>query len=225
LCFVGRMAPEEGVRDSIDIARLSGRRLMVAAKTPSLATEIRVLQRGDQAGARSRRRHAPWGDYPRLPATRSSRAAGRSSFHRPGLSRSGWSSSRRSPAAHRNRPPRRCDLRDPARWDRRIPRGRRRTARLLRWATGRAGSVGDPGRRARTLRCRPHGGWLGGTVWANVRRLTSKGPGPVWRAALRPRSSGKQRSLADSARCRENVGHTTHGRVRTGHICMVARAS
>jgi len=40
LCFVGRMAPEEGVRDSIDIARLSGRRLMVAAKTPSLATEI-----------------------------------------------------------------------------------------------------------------------------------------------------------------------------------------
>jgi hypothetical protein len=33
-------APGEGVRDSVDIARLSGRRLMAAAKTPSLATEI-----------------------------------------------------------------------------------------------------------------------------------------------------------------------------------------
>ena len=39
-CFVGRMAPEKGVRDAIEIARLAGRRLMLAAKTPSLATEI-----------------------------------------------------------------------------------------------------------------------------------------------------------------------------------------
>ncbi len=33
-------APGEGVRDSVDIGRLSGRRLMVAAKTPNRATEI-----------------------------------------------------------------------------------------------------------------------------------------------------------------------------------------
>src|SRR5664280_23042 len=39
-CFVGRMAPEKGFLDAIEIARLAGRRLIVAAKTPSLATEI-----------------------------------------------------------------------------------------------------------------------------------------------------------------------------------------
>jgi glycosyltransferase involved in cell wall biosynthesis len=32
LCFVGRMAPEKGVRDAIEIARLTGRRLRIAAK-------------------------------------------------------------------------------------------------------------------------------------------------------------------------------------------------
>jgi glycosyltransferase involved in cell wall biosynthesis len=39
-CFVGRMAPEKGVLDAIEIARLTGRRLMVAAKTPTTAVEI-----------------------------------------------------------------------------------------------------------------------------------------------------------------------------------------
>jgi len=39
-CFVGRMAPEKGFLDAIEIARLTGRRLMVAAKTPTLAIEI-----------------------------------------------------------------------------------------------------------------------------------------------------------------------------------------
>ncbi len=40
LCFVGRMAPEKGLLDAIEIARLTGRRLMVAAKPPALAIEI-----------------------------------------------------------------------------------------------------------------------------------------------------------------------------------------
>jgi glycosyltransferase involved in cell wall biosynthesis len=39
-CFVGRMAPEKGFPDAIEIARLTGRRLMVAAKTPSRQVEI-----------------------------------------------------------------------------------------------------------------------------------------------------------------------------------------
>ena len=39
-CFVGRMSPEKGFLDAIEIARLTGRRLMVAAKTPTLAIEI-----------------------------------------------------------------------------------------------------------------------------------------------------------------------------------------
>jgi glycosyltransferase involved in cell wall biosynthesis len=33
LCFVGRMAPEKGIVDAIEVARLTGRRLLVAAKT------------------------------------------------------------------------------------------------------------------------------------------------------------------------------------------------
>lgn len=40
LCFVGRMAPEKGFLDAIDIARLTGRRLMVAAKIPSRRIEV-----------------------------------------------------------------------------------------------------------------------------------------------------------------------------------------
>ena len=39
-CFVGRIAPEKGFLDAIEIARLTGRRLMVAAKAPTLAMEI-----------------------------------------------------------------------------------------------------------------------------------------------------------------------------------------
>ncbi len=39
LCFVGRAAPEKGILDAIEIARLTGRRLRVAAKTPWLPWE------------------------------------------------------------------------------------------------------------------------------------------------------------------------------------------
>jgi glycosyltransferase involved in cell wall biosynthesis len=39
LCFVGRIAPEKGVLDAIEIARLSGRRLRIAAKEPFLERE------------------------------------------------------------------------------------------------------------------------------------------------------------------------------------------
>lgn len=39
-CFVGRMSPEKGFPDAIEIARLTGRRLLVAAKAPSRQIEI-----------------------------------------------------------------------------------------------------------------------------------------------------------------------------------------
>lgn len=38
-CFVGRMSPEKGFPDAIEVARLTGRRLMVAAKTPNRQVE------------------------------------------------------------------------------------------------------------------------------------------------------------------------------------------
>jgi glycosyltransferase involved in cell wall biosynthesis len=40
LCFVGRMSPEKGFPDAIEIARLTGRRLMVATKIPNHKVEI-----------------------------------------------------------------------------------------------------------------------------------------------------------------------------------------
>ena len=39
-CFVGRITPEKGVPDAIEIARLTGRPLLVAAKVPTLPSEI-----------------------------------------------------------------------------------------------------------------------------------------------------------------------------------------
>jgi glycosyltransferase involved in cell wall biosynthesis len=39
-CFVGRMSPEKGFPDAIEVARLTGRRLMVATKTPNEKVEI-----------------------------------------------------------------------------------------------------------------------------------------------------------------------------------------
>lgn len=38
-CFVGRMSPEKGFPDAIEVARLTGRRLMVAAKNPTRQVE------------------------------------------------------------------------------------------------------------------------------------------------------------------------------------------
>jgi glycosyltransferase involved in cell wall biosynthesis len=40
LCFVGRMSPEKGFPEAIEVARLTGRRLMVAAKRPTRQIEI-----------------------------------------------------------------------------------------------------------------------------------------------------------------------------------------
>lgn len=39
-CFVGRITPEKGILDAIEIARLTGRRLLVAAKIPTTTIEI-----------------------------------------------------------------------------------------------------------------------------------------------------------------------------------------
>lgn len=40
LCFVGRMSPEKGFPEAIEVARLTGRRLMVASKRPTRQVEI-----------------------------------------------------------------------------------------------------------------------------------------------------------------------------------------
>lgn len=40
LCFVGRMSPEKGFPDAIEVARLTGRRLLVAAKRPTRQVEV-----------------------------------------------------------------------------------------------------------------------------------------------------------------------------------------
>jgi glycosyltransferase involved in cell wall biosynthesis len=40
LCFVGRMSPEKGAVEAVEIARLTGRRLRVAAKEPASALEL-----------------------------------------------------------------------------------------------------------------------------------------------------------------------------------------
>jgi glycosyltransferase involved in cell wall biosynthesis len=39
-CFVGRMSPEKGFPDAIEVARLTGRRLLVATKTPNGRVEL-----------------------------------------------------------------------------------------------------------------------------------------------------------------------------------------
>ena len=39
-CFVGRITPEKGILDAIEIARLTGRRLLVAAKVATSAIEL-----------------------------------------------------------------------------------------------------------------------------------------------------------------------------------------
>lgn len=44
LCFVGRMTPEKGVVEAVEIARRSGRRLRVAAKAPANAHELDYYQ-------------------------------------------------------------------------------------------------------------------------------------------------------------------------------------
>jgi glycosyltransferase involved in cell wall biosynthesis len=45
LCFVGRLSPEKGVLDAIEIARLTGRELRIAAKVPTLPSEIDYFAR------------------------------------------------------------------------------------------------------------------------------------------------------------------------------------
>ena len=101
-CFVGRMSPEKGFPDAIEIARLTGRRLLVAAKTPSRQVEVDyheavirpLLDRADVDHPGRAGRGAS--------ATGWSPAAAPRSCRPPGRSRSGWSSSRRSPAERRS---------------------------------------------------------------------------------------------------------------------------
>ncbi len=53
LCFVGRMAPEKGAVEAVEIARRSGRRLRVAAKAPASAHELDYYQGRFLPAARS----------------------------------------------------------------------------------------------------------------------------------------------------------------------------
>lgn len=43
-CFVGRITPEKGILDAIEIARLTGRQLLMAAKVPTLPSEIEYFE-------------------------------------------------------------------------------------------------------------------------------------------------------------------------------------
>lgn len=45
LCFVGRMVPEKGIVEAIEIARLSGRRLCIAAKVGAQPAEVEYFER------------------------------------------------------------------------------------------------------------------------------------------------------------------------------------
>lgn len=45
LCFVGRMVPEKGILEAIEAARISGRRLLIAAKVGAQPTEIDYYER------------------------------------------------------------------------------------------------------------------------------------------------------------------------------------
>jgi glycosyltransferase involved in cell wall biosynthesis len=53
LCFVGRMVPEKGILDAIEIARLSGRRLRIAAKIGAQPSEIEYHERVVEPAMRS----------------------------------------------------------------------------------------------------------------------------------------------------------------------------
>jgi glycosyltransferase involved in cell wall biosynthesis len=52
LCFVGRMAPEKGAADAVEIARLTGRRLRVAVKEPVIPLEREYFEAVFQPAAR-----------------------------------------------------------------------------------------------------------------------------------------------------------------------------
>ncbi len=104
LCFVGRVAPEKGIIEAIEIAQATGRPLRIAAKVRPDRPGARVLRDGLPARARSRRavRRVPR----RARAGRARRArlrvVRRRSCRARGRSRSGWSRSRRWPAARRS---------------------------------------------------------------------------------------------------------------------------
>lgn len=53
LCFVGRMVPEKGIVDAIETARLSGRRLLVAAKVGAQPAEVDYHERVVQPAMRT----------------------------------------------------------------------------------------------------------------------------------------------------------------------------
>ena len=71
LCFVGRVAPEKGIVDAIEVAKAAGRPLRIAAKVAAGGVERDVLRRGLRASAqgggqqrRVSRRDLPGGSGP-----------------------------------------------------------------------------------------------------------------------------------------------------------------
>jgi glycosyltransferase involved in cell wall biosynthesis len=53
LCFVGRLMPEKGIVEAIEVARLSGRRLRIAAKVGALPIEVDYYERVVQPAMRT----------------------------------------------------------------------------------------------------------------------------------------------------------------------------
>ena len=59
LCFVGRLMPEKGILEAIEVARRSGRHLRIAAKVGTQPAEVDYYERRRPARHRGRRRRAP----------------------------------------------------------------------------------------------------------------------------------------------------------------------
>ncbi len=150
LCFVGRVAPEKGIIEAIDIARATGRTLRIAAKSGPTPAERDYLENVFQPALRGRRHR------PSSTSARSSRPSATSCLPGPtrrscrarGRSHSGSSRSRPWPDRHaRHRPARRRLARDHPRRHRRVLRRRRRAS----WPTTSAGSRRSTGRRSVNL--------------------------------------------------------------------------
>ena len=185
LCFVGRVVPEKGIVEAIEIAKAAGRPLRIAAKAGPTAVETRLLRRRLPAGAEGRglpgrvpRRARPGRSRPalrrelRLADARLVAGAVRSRRHRvAGLRHAGHR------AAHRRA------ARDPARRRRWLLRRRRRGDGVQGRSRRRSRSTGDPRVRPRPLLGRAHDRRLRGGLprrcWSSPARPTAT-PTTTW---------------------------------------------
>ena len=156
LCFVGRVAPEKGIVEAIEIAKATGRPLRIAAKAGPTAGRARVLRQRLHARGRGGRlvdrvpRRARAG-RPR-PAVRGVVRVADAGFVAGAVRAGRHRGARLRDAGHR--PARRGAARDHPRRHRRLLRRRCRAARLPGRPRRDAGPGGDPGVGAGPVLCR-----------------------------------------------------------------------